>query len=405
MHPRYNSRCPMTNSHRTWTAAVFAVVLALSATAWTADWTQPATQLARQIGALTGPTAASISYRNQSTLTSDQFQSARRALESQLRSGNVRLVSSNAAAEIRVTFSENAQGFVWVAEVQKGPDVSVTMVSADRATAVVGPVRTPAMELRKTLLWSQPAQILDVAVIDPMMFVLDSEAVTLYRRSGAVWQPEQSMAIVRENAWPRDLRGRLWAAHTSEMLFRAYLPGKICTSNGSSPLNMTCRAGDDPWPLSPNQSAFYAPARNFFTGVLAPPLGKQGSVTPFYSAAVLPRGKWIFARSDGTVHVQDPQIDTPLRNARWGSDIAALNSGCGSGSQVLATGTDSSTPDAVHVLDVSDRDATEIAPAIELPGPVTALWTTFEGKTAVAVVHNLKTDRYDAFELAIACNQ
>src|SRR5436305_1076428 len=113
MNARYNSRHPMTNPFRHWSAAVIAVVLALCAAGWAADWNEPASQLAKDVVAITGPGAASISYRNISNLPNDQTDVIRRALENQLRADGIRLATAaTAAAEIRITFSENAQSYL-----------------------------------------------------------------------------------------------------------------------------------------------------------------------------------------------------------------------------------------------------------------------------------------------------
>src|SRR5690242_16716452 len=165
MIPRYNSRHPMTKYHRHW-SALAAMVMALCAAAQAADWSAPATELARNIVAITGPGAVSITYRNQSSLPNEQTDTVRRAIENQLRAGGVRQTSGeSAAAEIRVTFSENAEGYVWIAEVQQGSDTLVSMVAAERATNAVMPSRPASMSVRKTLLWSQPAPILDLTVV------------------------------------------------------------------------------------------------------------------------------------------------------------------------------------------------------------------------------------------------
>lgn len=413
MHPRYNPRYPMNSKPRLRSAAWIAAVLALCAAAQAADWTQPATQLARDIVAITGPGAVSVTYRNQSTLPGDQMDAVRRAIENQLRAGGVRLAAAaNAAAEVRITFSENLHGYVWVAEVQQGSDVRVAMVAADRLVSATGPARQASMTLRKTLLWSQPAQVLDVAVqpagSEPILLVLDTAGVTISKKIGTSWMPQQTLAIARDAAWPRDARGRISLAR--DHMFDAYLPGVICSSNSAgSSLALNCRNGDDPWPLAPGQSAFFAPTRNFFTGVLAPAVGRQGSVAPFYSAAALPRPRyslWVFARTDGSVHALDGMNDIPLRTISWGSDLAAVNSGCSLGTQLLVSGPgDRTAPDAVRVFEIADREPLEVTSAAEFNGPITALWPSADGHSAVAVVHNLKTDHYDAFELAIHCGQ
>lgn len=411
MFSRYNPQNRMIWNPWRWSAALIVAVLMLCASATAADYAQPAAQLARDIVAITGPGAASMSYRNQSSLPPDQIEFVRRAIENQLRTAGVRIgAPASAAADIRVTFSENAQGYVWVAEVQQGNDVKVAIVAAERQATSAAPGRASAMSLRKTLLWSQPTQILDAMVLtagsEPIMIVLDPSGVTLLKKVGSSWQSQQQIGIPRENAWPRDLRGRL--VPSRDHFFDVYLPGTICSSNAGPTLTLTCHAGDDPWPIAPGEAAFFSPTRNFFTGVVTPAVGKQGSVAPFYSAAGLPRLRytlWVFARTDGSVHALDSMNDIPLRIVS-GSDIAAVNSGCGAGSQLLATGNaDATSPDMLRAFEIADRDPVEVANANDFSGPITALWQAADAHTALIVVHNLKTGNYDAFELAITCGQ
>jgi hypothetical protein len=409
---RYNAAHLMTASLRHWSAALCVLLLACTLPAAAADWSQPAGQLAREIAAITGPGAATLTVRNASSLPAGEVQVIRRALETQLRAGGVRVVTANGAAEVRVTLSEDLQGYVWVAEVQQGSDTRVAMVSAARAQAAGTAARSPVMSLRKTLLWSQDAPILDVAVLpagsEQQMLVLDPAGVTLYRSAGGQWQPVQALAIPHSAPWPRDVRGRL--ALRQDHLFDAYLPGVVCASSGGAPLAITCREGDDPWPLGSAQAAFFGASRNFFTGVLTPGIGKQGSVPPFFSAAALPRPAytlWIFARTDGTVHATDGVNDLTLRGAAdWGGDIVAVRTACGGGAQLLATGNgDGAAPDTVRAFEIADREPALVSAAVEFPGPLTALWPAADLHTAVAVARNLQTKKYDAFELSISCGQ
>jgi hypothetical protein len=226
--------------------------------------------------------------------------------------------------------------------------------------------------------------------------------------NGGRWQPSQKMPVQHAAAWPRDLRGRIVLAR--DHLFDAYLPGVVCSSTATAPLAMTCRQGDDPWPVGATQRAFFAPARNFFTGVLVPALGQQGSVAPFYSAAALPRSNytlWVLARVDGTVHLLDGMNDIAMRGARdWGNGLAAVQSACGSGTQLLVTAAgDDSSPDVLRAFEIAGREPVEASAPLDFSGPIAALWTAADGRTAIAVAHNLKTGTYDAFELAITCGQ
>ena len=143
---------------------------------------------------------------------------------------------------------------------------------------------------------------------------------------------------------------------------------------------------------------------------MAPPIGKQGSVAPFFSAASLARPKymlWVFARTDSTVHAFDGVNDIPLRAlTNLGSDLAAVNNGCGSGTQLLVTGPgDGAAPDSIRLYEVADRDAVEAGTAAEFAGAIIALWPSADGHSALAVMHNAKLDRYEAFEITINCAQ
>jgi hypothetical protein len=391
--------------------ALFALVLAFCVPAM-AQWTEPIARLAREIAAITGPGTVSLAIRNISSLPADQVPAIQRDLQHQLAAAGVRVVNATSAAgEVKITLSENAQGYVWVAEVQQGAERKVAMVTAPRPQSVTPARNGPSVVIRKTPLWTQDAPILDIAVLtagDPHMIVLDPAGVSLYKMSGGRWTAEQQLPIPRTRTWPRDLRGRLTTAR--DHLFDAYLPGMVCASTPTPPLSLNCRAGDDPWPLTAGQTAIFGASRNFFTGVVTPGIGKTTSVPAFYSAAALARPNytlWVFARTDGSVHLMDGVNDVAVRAARdWGSDLAAVKSSCGAGTQLLVSGAgDGEAADAVRAFEIPDREPVEVGPAVEFGGPVTALWPSADGRSAIAVTKNLKTGRFDAFELAITCGQ
>ena len=409
----YNSRNFMTRKH-TWLGAVLVLSLALSVPA-AAQWTEPIARLAREIAAITGPGTASISIRNISSLPGDQVPAIQRDLQNQLVSAGVRAVPANTSlisAEIKLTLSENAQGYVWVAEVQRGAERKIAMVTAPRSQSVAPMPHAPSVVIRKTPLWTQDAPILDVAIIssgnEPHMIVLDPANVSLYKMTGGRWTAEQQLHVPSTRTGPRDVRGRLVAARGH--LFDAYLPGMVCASTPAPPLSLTCRAGDDPWPIAGGQTAIFGASRNFFTGVVTPGIGKQTSVPAFYAVAGLARANytlWIFARTDGSVHLMDGINDVPVHAARdWGSDLVAVKSSCGAGTQLLVSAAgDGEAADTVRAFEIADREPVEVSPAVEFSGPVSALWPSAEGRTAIAVTKNPKTGRFDAFELAITCGQ
>jgi hypothetical protein len=70
---------------------------------------------------------------------------------------------------------------------------------------------------------------------------------------------------------------------------------------------------------------------------------------------------------------------------------------------VLATrASDGNEPDAIQSWAVADRTAGPLTAPILFPGPVTALWTSGTD-SALAVIRNLASGRYEAYVVTLAC--
>ena len=157
----------------------------------------------------------------------------------------------------------------------------------------------------------------------------------------------------------------------------------------------------------PQVTGFFAPTRNYFTGVLSPAIGKFSTVPKFYSAAFVPREKytlWLFAAADGKVHLIDGMNEQPS-TFPWGSDIASVRTGCGAGSQVLATTSGDQAEDSIRAYEFPDRDPVAVSAAVDFPGPVSALWTEARGDSAIVIVKDRDAGSYEAFRLSLACAQ
>ena len=378
------------------------------------DWHGSEEQLARKIAGATGPGAIALEVVNRSSLARPDLEVIRRGLLAELAALGVRPVNADqAAATVEVTLSENLQNYVWVAEIHQGNnEATVVMVSAPRSGPVAVERPAAALTIRKTLLWTDESRILDVGLINgtpQQMIVLEPESVMLAKFQDGHWQQERSLPLSHSRPWPRDLRGRLILR--KDHLFDAYLPGVFCRSTSTPPLDLNCYESDDPWPLGTAESglsAFFAPARNFFTGALAPGIQKQTTLKPFYSAAALPRDRytlWIFATLDGQVHLMDGVTDQSLGKLEWGSDIASVRSSCGLGWQVLVTGNDATVADTVRAFEIADREPVAVSLPAEFKGRVTALWADWDGTGAIAVSQNPETGRYEAYRLSIPCGQ
>ena len=407
-------------------------ILPLAIFAHAADWNGAEQQLARKIVAVAGPGSVAMTVENRSSLGRRETEAVQNGLRYALEQLGIRFAEKDqAAASIAISLSENPTSYVWVAQIRQGEgDTAVAMVSVPRPGGAPTVHDSMPMVLRRTLLWAQDDPILDVAVLEEgatptRIVVLDPVKVSLYRWQGGKWQAEQVLEIPHSRPWPRDLRGRLITA--KDHLLDVYLPGVTCRSAGGNLLSLNCRDSEDPWPLVANdirdnfsapggstaaavipaQSAFFAPARNFFTGVLSPGLGKGVSVPSFYSAAALPRGKyalWLFAATDGQVHMVDGMSDRTAR-LEWGSDLAMVKTSCGAGWQVLSTSSGGRGGDSVRAYEIPDRDPVAASAAADFAGKITAMWTQSRGDTAIAVVNDPETGSYEAFRLAMACDQ
>lgn len=403
---------PLSRSPRVAGLLLIVLVGLQVAVAWTENWSGAEEQLAAKIVAVTGPGAMAVEVTNRSSLSRDDADEIRRGLLTQLAALGVRFLNAEqAAAVVQVSLSEDLQNYVWVAQIRQGAnESSIVMVSLPRPETQPVVHQAAALAIHKTLLWSQGDRILDVAVVDgnpAHMMVLDSSGVAVYTLHDGRWQPEESIAVTHSRPWPRDLRGRLILR--KDHLFDAYLPGVFCRSGTSAPLAMNCYESDDPWPLGTDQlslNAFFTPARNYFTGALAPGVGKLTTAPVFYSAAALPREKytlWLFAAVDGQVHLLDGITDQTVGKLGWGSDLASVRSGCGSGWQLLVTRNGDISSDTVRAFEFPDREPIAASQSLEFNGSITALWTESGGSSAIAISHNSETGRYEAFRLIITC--
>jgi hypothetical protein len=411
-----------------------------------------ARQLADRIANSSGPGSIALDVTNRSSLDEKSVREVRSALQAELRAQGVHVVAADQAmGTVNVVLSESLREYVWTAEIAIGTDQPrVVFASLPRIGKASLAAALP-ITLKKTLLFSQEERILDVALFDnagagmpvgapvsasARLLVLDGTRVAIYRQQSGHWELDASLPITTTRPLPRDLRGRLLLRR--DHLFDAYLPGTFCRSSASIPLTLTCAPSDDPWPLilggpvwgqfASDESAdgavraFYATTRNFFTGALSPGIGKISTVPSFYSAAALPRSGytlWALAAVDGTVHVIDGITDQTIRSAHWGSDLAAVRSSCGVGTQLLVSGaTDVSrgndrnganepyrelSRDNLRAFEIPDREPIAVSAPFEFEGSITALWSEASLSSAVAIVKREDTGWYEANRIIVTC--
>jgi hypothetical protein len=394
-------------------------------------WLVPCHQLAKQIVERTDHASAlSLSVKNLSSLSASDLADVRKTLIQQLAASGVSVTSpERAVANIALTLSQNSAGYLWIAQLQQGSSQQLIMLPVALPASVASPQSEPALVLHKVQIWSAASSPANTSIENTQiagantaasaapldaellhsgattkLLLLTADSVSLYTAQQSRWVLEQSQPIAHAQAWPRDLRGRLWlpAPHR----FQAFLPGTLCEGEFDPGVAMQCRPSDDPWPLAGSAAApvraFFS-RRNFFTGALSGAAVPAGD-PPFFSAAVIAgpgaAPVLLFAGTDGVLRDQQSR-PAPLNT---GSDIAAINSGCGSGWQLLATGLgDRTQPDTLSVFDVTTGSAQPALAPVEFAGPITALWPTTAADSAVAIAHNLENGKDEAFLLSITC--
>jgi len=411
-------------------ASIFGTVFLLTTVLSAAEnWTDATSAFAAKIIAHTRTSRAlALTVRNVSSLGDDDVSQIRRQLRAQMHSRGARLTTSKRARiTVQVTLSENAGGYIWVADIQNGTSHEVAMLTVARsASAEFHPVVEP-LSIRKTRFYEQAEPMLDVvplvrSVLDPASpatsaLVLGLDSVSLYEKSdeatknGPVWKLMQSVPVSRFRPMTRDARGRLVMGQDKS--FRMFLPGEICDGALEPALKVDCHESDDPWPMvvgsGRGAAAYFNADRNFFDGRIRSGDGRALMASPFYSAAILPLKSgalWLLAGLDGHVQMFNSSMDSMGNFEGFGSNITVIQTSCQEGWQALATQPgDYSSADAVQAIDVVNRKAVPASGAVDFAGPVTELWPLEDGSTAIAISHNLKTTRYEAFRLSISCGQ
>jgi hypothetical protein len=357
---------------------VFLFFLATLANAQDLD--SAARELARKIAG-TGRRDVALTVRNSSSLSEAEVARVSSVLETELgvrtpRPGIERV-------PVSVTLSENVQSFLWVAQIQQ----DVVMFSVPRPNEPAA--ASARLSIQKRLLWEQGKPILDVGMSEFLLLVLDPTSVSFYRER----QLTQSLPIQSAIPLPRDMRGRLIIDRDS---FRAFLPGIVCSGSIRPAPAMACVESAGPWPLDGGSGAELAAGRNYFT---------ESRLPAFYSSATV-TGKRLLAGVDGRTRVYDGTLRDIGQVSGWGSDIAAVDSGCGGERQLLAARPgEGAEPDAIQIHDVSARGGKAVSEPTTFSGPVVALWPSVRTGEAVAIARSAETGRYAAYSLAIICDR
>lgn len=354
--------------------------------------------------------SVTLSLQNMSSLSPDETALVRKELEMELRAqglpvkANGRKSGEEGVAEIRVTLAENSQGLLWVAEIGQGENRAVVMQEVARTAKPESATNIPAMLLRSEKILEQGTPILDFKVVDlpagsaTGLLVLELARVALYRLDQSHWQLREAAPLPTFDFPQRDLHGSLGIMR--DYSFVIVLPGKDCGGVFSETLRLQCSPWGGPhsviWP--------------------APPPRMHLAASSYSVARIQENGQEmeLDAETDGLARLfKSDDSKRPLATfAGWGSDLAGVKTGCGSGWQILVTrASDYTERDTVQAYEITGTQAMAVSPALELAGPVMALHaaettdTAIATDTALAVVRNLRTGRYEAQVLSISCGR
>lgn len=393
-------------------------------------WAQPAAELAGQIADILGPGQAQLTVRNLSTIPTGEVPVIRKLLEQDLKAHGVLNGGAESANAIRVTLSEDIRERLWVAEIVQGNETRVAMVHVDAASA------TPAASIERVVLrkermpglfngtgpMAQDNPILGSVDILNYMVILFADRLSVFRFNNGEWVASEA-SLIGDRRPARDPRGVV-VRSTDGYGFDAFTAGVACSGRISQDLlnnpgggdrwSIRCHTSDDPWPVyqsadassAPAVRAFYNTARDYFTGVVTPAVGVD--LPPFYSAGMIPRAAggaaMLLTGVDGKVQmVENGAMRTVSGGRDWGSDFAVVRSGCGSGTQVIASSSGEATNDDLRAFEIPGLEAMPMGAPLAMDGTVTALWTASDGKSAMAAVRNAGGG-YEVDRVTALCN-
>ena len=405
-----------------WPSAMVAVVasaLALTANAAPGRWEQAASNLADQIAEILGPGQARLTIRNLSTIPTDEIPAIRKLLEQDLKAHGVQASGADSANTVRVTLSESASERLWVAEVMQGNETRVAMVRVEPGTTQQAQA-AGGLTLRKQAVLTSNKEVLAMLETPTSLVAVEPEEIVVYGHADAGWQVQKRIGIGQKRPLPRDPRAAIVPSPGGDR-FTAFLAGSVCSGNFQSaqPVGewtVRCAESDDPWMIpEPTATAsaentvalkaFYNASRNYFTGTVVPAQGVD--LPPFYTAALLPRSNgtvWLIGGIDGKVQTLENGAVKPVAAARdWGSDFAALHTGCGAGTQIVVSGSGAAVTDSVRAFELPAQEAIPASAPLAMEGTVTAIWAAPDGKSVYAIVRGAD-NRYEVDRVTALCN-
>ena len=264
-----------------------------------------------------------------------------------------RLLASGGSASVEIALSENLVDFVWIARVHLDSITHVAIVNFPRNSLLPTYPANTTISLERRFLWAQDNRMLDFAVLSKStaegatFVVLEPERLVFYKGANPQLAPVREFAIAHPKPWPRDVRGRLDAENGA-----VTLPELQCTGAFANPGSFQC---------------FEAPG------------GKESNTSI----------------AGTTISFEGHDVEA-----------ARLHDTCGVGSLTLASGTgDWTVPDTIQAYVEADHQYSRMGKALDIPGPILALWNSSDPNSVRVISQNVQTGMYEASIVSVSCNR
>jgi hypothetical protein len=354
--------------------------------------------LARKVASTLHGMSVTYEVRNLSSLRGKEFSNLSAAFQEELQQHGAKVLPADAAASVVLTVTENTSSYLGIVQIRRKEN-------SDTIMEPLGPMEgAPVAELmyklvlHKEFLFSRDAPMVDVLLAgdDRHAYALGLQEISSYELQGDSWVLTGTVRLSAHPTLAREIRGFLYFEIDTEA---AYLSGELCRISPMAGKVGKCEKYQETMPV-----------RSVSTSVVAGK--KMGS---WFSAAQLgpeEATRIVVTGRDGLARLYEEGPDPISVFPGWGSEVASIHSGCGHGWQLLVTGTgDWTHADTIQAMEIRERQAQAVSSPIELPGAVIALHYSAArnvdeasaSSSAVAIIRNLQTGRYEAYRLSITC--
>jgi hypothetical protein len=322
------------------------------------SWNDAVAKLGDKVAAAMSPTAVALSVENISSLDASYVAAIGAAVREQLQRHSFSLPAANSTAAqsavpLQLTLSESVGEFVWAiqipADATDAKPSPTMIVSVSKSDSTEDEPDQQSLSLEKRFVWKQPEKFLDFTLLksaasgESTLLVLETRRLAVYKSSAGRWQLSRSTPIPQA-APSRDPEGTI-----DLKAEKISLKGLECV-------------GD-------------------------PDLAGVVECKPFEPARI----------------IRGPFLKIPGLPNSLGTTIAEK---CRDEYVCLFTAeSDWTQSDSIRAY-VAKGVPLPVVPAgntVEFDGPVITLHADPEGSSTRAVVHNLKTDEYEAYIVTTTC--